>query len=146
MPRLPTSGGAFVLKGGEVVLLSNLGSRNVSIKATCCLDIDRGRVELQPGAKPLNPTTTFDSSIWCVTRSEKARRKANTILIIYGKPARRLRRTLSSGRYWPSSLFLRDLTIVLRWSGRADLNGRPLAPQASALTRLRHVPTILLRT
>ena len=27
------------------------------------------------------------------------------------------------------------------WSGRADLNGRPLAPQASALTRLRHVPT-----
>ena len=28
------------------------------------------------------------------------------------------------------------------WSGRADLNGRPLAPQASALTRLRHVPTL----
>ena len=26
------------------------------------------------------------------------------------------------------------------WSGRADLNGRPLAPQASALTRLRHAP------
>lgn len=29
-----------------------------------------------------------------------------------------------------------------RWSGREDLNLRPLAPQASALTRLRHVPTI----
>gem|GEM_PF-3284098 len=26
------------------------------------------------------------------------------------------------------------------WSGRADLNGRPLAPQASALTRLRYAP------
>ena len=28
-----------------------------------------------------------------------------------------------------------------KWSGREDLNLRPLAPQASALTRLRHVPT-----
>jgi hypothetical protein len=26
------------------------------------------------------------------------------------------------------------------WSGRPDLNRRPLAPQASALTRLRHAP------
>lgn len=28
------------------------------------------------------------------------------------------------------------------WSGRRDLNPRPLAPQASALTRLRYAPTI----
>jgi hypothetical protein len=27
------------------------------------------------------------------------------------------------------------------WSGRADLNGRPPAPKAGALTRLRHAPT-----
>jgi hypothetical protein len=32
------------------------------------------------------------------------------------------------------------LFIVGKWSGRADLNGRPLAPQASALTRLRYAP------
>ena len=27
------------------------------------------------------------------------------------------------------------------WSGRADLNGRPPAPKAGALTRLRYAPT-----
>jgi hypothetical protein len=32
-----------------------------------------------------------------------------------------------------------------KWSGRADLNGRPPAPKAGALTRLRYAP-ILLRT
>ena len=37
-------------------------------------------------------------------------------------------------------LELRDDWI--NWSGREDLNLRPLAPQASALTRLRHVPTV----
>ena len=29
----------------------------------------------------------------------------------------------------------------MRWSGRRDLNSRPLAPQASALARLRYAPT-----
>ena len=33
-----------------------------------------------------------------------------------------------------------------KWSGREDLNLRPLAPQASALTRLRHVPTNIQTT
>jgi hypothetical protein len=28
-----------------------------------------------------------------------------------------------------------------KWSGRADLNGRPPAPKAGALTRLRYAPT-----
>ena len=28
-----------------------------------------------------------------------------------------------------------------KWSGRLDLNQRPLAPQASALTGLRYAPT-----
>ena len=27
-----------------------------------------------------------------------------------------------------------------KWSGRADLNGRPPAPKAGALTRLRYAP------
>jgi hypothetical protein len=31
--------------------------------------------------------------------------------------------------------------LLVSWSGREDLNLRPLAPQASALTSLRHVPT-----
>ena len=31
---------------------------------------------------------------------------------------------------------------IIWWSGRADLNRRPLAPHASALTRLRHAPTL----
>ena len=30
------------------------------------------------------------------------------------------------------------------WSGRADLNGRPPAPKAGALTRLRYAPTLEL--
>ena len=30
------------------------------------------------------------------------------------------------------------------WSGRADLNRRPPAPKAGALTRLRYVPSIIL--
>ena len=29
------------------------------------------------------------------------------------------------------------------WSGRADLNGRPPAPKAGALTRLRYAPILL---
>ncbi len=32
--------------------------------------------------------------------------------------------------------------MVIHWSGRADLNRRPLAPHASALTRLRYAPTV----
>ena len=32
------------------------------------------------------------------------------------------------------------------WSGRADLNGRPPAPKAGALTRLRYAPKTLLFT
>ena len=35
--------------------------------------------------------------------------------------------------------------FLKNWSGRADLNGRPLAPQASALTRLRYAPTEIAR-
>jgi hypothetical protein len=34
------------------------------------------------------------------------------------------------------------IEVWINWSGREDLNFRPLAPQASALTRLRHVPTV----
>ena len=30
--------------------------------------------------------------------------------------------------------------IIEKWSGRADLNGRPPAPKAGALTRLRYAP------
>jgi hypothetical protein len=30
------------------------------------------------------------------------------------------------------------------WSGRADLNGRPPAPKAGALTRLRYAPTSII--
>ncbi len=33
--------------------------------------------------------------------------------------------------------FLRALQL---WSGRVDLNGRPLEPESSALTRLRYAP------
>ena len=32
--------------------------------------------------------------------------------------------------------------LRLRWSGRLDLNQRPPAPQAGALARLRHAPTV----
>jgi hypothetical protein len=32
----------------------------------------------------------------------------------------------------------------LLWSGRADLNRRPPAPKAGALTRLRYVPSIFV--
>ncbi len=35
---------------------------------------------------------------------------------------------------------LRTLYSLLIWSGRADLNGRPPAPKAGALTRLRYAP------
>ncbi len=31
---------------------------------------------------------------------------------------------------------------LLYWSGRADLNRRPPAPKAGALTRLRYVPNL----
>ncbi|MBP1695281.1 MAG: hypothetical protein H6Q41_469, partial [Deltaproteobacteria bacterium] len=31
-------------------------------------------------------------------------------------------------------------SIYDKWSGRADLNGRPPAPKAGALTRLRYAP------
>ena len=32
-------------------------------------------------------------------------------------------------------------TVLEDWSGRGDLNSRPLAPQASALAGLRYAPT-----
>ena len=32
------------------------------------------------------------------------------------------------------------LSPLLNWSGRADLNGRPPAPKAGALTKLRYAP------
>jgi hypothetical protein len=32
-----------------------------------------------------------------------------------------------------------------KWSGRADLNGRPPAPKAGALTRLRYAPIFQIR-
>ncbi len=32
------------------------------------------------------------------------------------------------------------------WSGRADLNGRPPAPKAGALTRLRYAPTYSVKS
>ena len=32
------------------------------------------------------------------------------------------------------------ISPYLKWSGREDLNLRPLDPQSSALTRLRYVP------
>ncbi len=35
-------------------------------------------------------------------------------------------------------------TDVKKWSGRRDLNPGPLAPQASALARLRHGPKYLV--
>jgi hypothetical protein len=34
------------------------------------------------------------------------------------------------------------LSLLLFWSGLADLNRRPPAPKAGALTRLRYVPSI----
>src|SRR5262245_60318234 len=34
-----------------------------------------------------------------------------------------------------------DRGLTTEWSGRGDLNSRPLAPQASALAKLRHGPT-----
>jgi hypothetical protein len=36
--------------------------------------------------------------------------------------------------------------LLKTWSGRRDLNSGPLAPQASALARLRHGPKCLLYT
>ena len=33
------------------------------------------------------------------------------------------------------------MVVEMYWSGRADLNGRPPAPKAGALTRLRYAPT-----
>jgi hypothetical protein len=33
-----------------------------------------------------------------------------------------------------------QLVPIVSWSGRADLNRRPPAPKAGALTRLRYVP------
>ncbi len=41
----------------------------------------------------------------------------------------------------PIILLLRTRYSELFWSGRADLNGRPPAPKAGALTRLRYAPT-----
>jgi hypothetical protein len=35
---------------------------------------------------------------------------------------------------------IEELKLVQKKSGRADLNRRPLAPQANALARLRHAP------
>jgi hypothetical protein len=37
---------------------------------------------------------------------------------------------------------LRNDDFWKKWSGRADLNGRPPAPKAGALTRLRYAPTL----
>src|SRR5262245_3316501 len=44
---------------------------------------------------------------------------------------------------WFYSIKRRDLASCRpgKWSGRGDLNSRPLAPQASALAKLRHGPT-----
>jgi hypothetical protein len=41
---------------------------------------------------------------------------------------------------FPKLLFA--LCALLCWSGRADLNGRPPAPKAGALTRLRYAPLL----
>ena len=38
-----------------------------------------------------------------------------------------------------------ELFLKNNWSGRADLNGRPPAPKAGALTRLRYAPTALFK-
>jgi hypothetical protein len=40
----------------------------------------------------------------------------------------------------PRALWRKDDTKEVVWSGRRDLNSGPLAPQASALARLRHGP------
>ena len=39
-------------------------------------------------------------------------------------------------------ILLSALCALLNWSGRADLNGRPPAPKAGALTRLRYAPLL----
>ena len=38
-------------------------------------------------------------------------------------------------------LLMNEKELTKKWSGRADLNGRPPAPKAGALTRLRYAPT-----
>ena len=43
--------------------------------------------------------------------------------------------------YDPLSKDYNDSSPSKYWSGRADLNGRPPAPKAGALTRLRYAPT-----
>ena len=42
-----------------------------------------------------------------------------------------------------SSRRVNSVTVRGIWSGRRDLNSGPLAPQASALARLRHGPKLL---
>src|SRR5262249_62165332 len=62
---------------------------------------------------------------------------------------------LPEGRFWGSNApkFLTRnshkplfLAGFFGWSGRRDLNPRPLVPQTSALTGLRHAPTETART
>ncbi len=64
-----------------------------------------------------------------------------------------LQRAVKWGNGWtPSGLqnvtLKNVLAVTLRgiWSGRRDLNSGPLAPQASALARLRHGPKFLFYT
>ena len=55
----------------------------------------------------------------------------------------------SAPQMLPSCYFLGSMIVRscwFYWSGRRDLNSRPLVPQTSALTGLRHAPTGTART
>ena len=50
---------------------------------------------------------------------------------------------LKMGKWLKIPLLQVPEIVMEDWSGRADLNGRPPAPKAGALTRLRYAPMFL---
>ena len=76
--------------------------------------------------------------------SHKHRKKAVSLLNGLTAPSKKSPVTKVS--HLKKSRSRRSRKLLKKWSGRADLNRRPPAPKAGALTRLRYVPNLILAT